>query len=130
MRAALLALAVLALAASAAAQKEDALAPCAPDMQKLCADVAAGHGAKIKCLTDHRDDLSPACKERMDAVKTKVNALVEEFNKACDEDGKKYCAGNTLGSGLLGCLVEHERDLTAPCHAWIAKHQPPSGAAP
>jgi hypothetical protein len=130
MRAALLALALFAFAATVHAQDAaDALGPCNADAAKLCADVPAGHGAKMKCLNEHEADLGPECKERIAAVKVRMKQLVEEIEKTCGEDGKKLCPDAKLGAGLLPCLVEHERDLSAPCHEWIAAHHRP-GAAP
>ena len=132
MRPMLLALALLAFAATASAQDTgpgDALGPCSADATRLCADVPAGHGAKMKCLNEHEADLGPECKERLAAVKTRMKELVDEIEKACGDDGKKLCPESKLGSGLLPCLVEHEHDLSAPCHEWISAHHRP-GAAP
>jgi len=126
----LLALALLAFAAAASAQDSgDALGPCQADAARLCAEVPAGHGAKMKCLNDHEADLGPECKERMESVKARMKQLVAEIEKACGDDGKKLCPDAKLGAGLLPCLIEHEHDLSAPCHDWISSHHRP-GAAP
>jgi hypothetical protein len=129
-RGVLLALALLGFAATAAAQDSgDALGPCQADATRLCADVPAGHGAKMKCLNEHEADLGPECKERMASVKARMKVLVDEIEKACGDDGKKLCPDSKLGAGLLPCLVEHEHDLSTPCHEWISAHHRP-GTAP
>jgi hypothetical protein len=128
-RALLLAVVLCAVASTAAAQM-DALGPCNPDAQKLCADVEAGHGAKMKCLSAHEAELSPECKERITAVKAKVGELAKEIEEACGQDGKKLCADHALGAGLLPCLSEHEKDLSPICRDWLATHGRKPGAAP
>jgi hypothetical protein len=37
-------------------------AACAADLQKFCADVERGKGARRKCLRSHRTEISPECK--------------------------------------------------------------------
>jgi hypothetical protein len=37
-------------------------AACAEDMQKFCANVQPGNGARQSCLREHRAELSPACR--------------------------------------------------------------------
>src|SRR5436190_18843560 len=37
-------------------------AACAADLQKFCADVEPGKGARQKCLRSHRKEISPECK--------------------------------------------------------------------
>lgn len=37
-------------------------AACAADLQKFCADVEPGKGARQKCLRSHRAEISPECK--------------------------------------------------------------------
>jgi hypothetical protein len=129
MRTLLLSLLFAAVASTASAQM-DALGPCNADAQKLCAEVEAGHGAKMKCLSAHEAELSPECKERIAAVKVKVAELAKEIETACGDDGKKLCAEHHLGAGLLPCLSEHEKALSPSCRDWLAAHQRRPGAAP
>lgn len=125
----LLAVVLGALASSASAQT-DALGPCNADAQKLCANVEPGHGAKMKCLSEHEAELSPECKERIVSVKAKVAQLATEIQEACGVDGKKLCPDHKLGAGLLPCLDEHEKELSSICRDWLAAHKPKTGAAP
>jgi hypothetical protein len=38
---------------------------CEGDAQKLCSGVAPGHGNVVRCLHQHQNDLSPACKDEL-----------------------------------------------------------------
>jgi hypothetical protein len=46
-------------------------AACAGDMQKFCADVARGNGARQGCMRGHRAELSPACQ----AARSELRAI-------------------------------------------------------
>jgi hypothetical protein len=40
-------------------------AACQDDVQKLCSDVTPGRGTIIKCLRQHRDELSQSCQDQL-----------------------------------------------------------------
>src|SRR5687768_4220346 len=40
--------------------------PCAQDVSRYCADVERGGGRLTRCLAQHRNDLSPACRETLE----------------------------------------------------------------
>lgn len=42
---------------------------CKADMEKFCSSEKPGHGAKIHCLVEHKDEVSPACRMEMDKMK-------------------------------------------------------------
>ncbi len=46
-------------------------AACAGDIQKFCANVARGNGARQGCMRAHRAELSPACQ----AARSEVRAI-------------------------------------------------------
>jgi Cysteine rich repeat len=48
---------------SAQTAANDVRAACAPDVQKLCANVPAGGGRMIACLKQHQDQVSDGCKQ-------------------------------------------------------------------
>ena len=41
---------------------------CSPDLQQLCAGVQPGGGRMLACLKDHRDQISPACKQAVKSL--------------------------------------------------------------
>ena len=42
---------------------------CHEDVEKFCGDVQPGKGRIMKCLKDHKDDLSQGCKDEMAKAK-------------------------------------------------------------
>lgn len=102
-----LAAGLLCLAFSAAASAADDR-PCADDAARLCKGVQAGQGRIARCLKQHQDDLSPACKARM--------AEGKEIFQACKADIKSQCAGVQRGGGrIIRCLRDHEADVSPGC---------------
>lgn len=102
------ALALLSLASLAAAQPGGG--PCADDMQKFCADVKPGGGAKLKCLQDHQAQLSDACKKHLEAITTRRG------EGPCATDIGKFCKDVQAGGGRIRqCLQQHQADLTPEC---------------
>jgi len=99
--------------------------PCAEDMARLCADVPSGPEgmiARMECLEAHENELSDACRsfeatmggrrmERSEELRQK-----REFRQNCVGDMTAFCqeAAPTSG-GMIGCLNDHENELTAPC---------------
>ncbi len=107
----LLCLAVSALAfsdaASAAGQK-----PCAGDVAQFCKGVERGGGRIARCLNQHQDELSPACKARLDAAKEEGKEVAE----ACKDDVQKQCQGVKRGGGrIMQCLRSHQGALSNKC---------------
>jgi hypothetical protein len=45
---------------------------CAGDMEKFCKDVQPGGGRILKCLREHTQELSPACRQEVEKTKGKV----------------------------------------------------------
>jgi hypothetical protein len=99
-------------AAAAPAQAARGQGPCADDFQKFCKDVQPGGGRIARCLKEHENDLSPACKKHIAEVKKQVS----EFREACEDDVMKLCAGEKPGGGrIFRCLKEHESELSPEC---------------
>ena len=92
--------------------------PCAADVQKLCPNVKAGHGAILACLEGKQDQVSPACK---DVVKAKLDALYQ----ACSADVQKFCATVEKGNGaVVQCLKANKASLSDSCKSQWAKTKP------
>jgi len=108
---------VLALAAAGAAQGQRQ-GPCADDAAKFCGDVDPGGGLVMKCMKEHENELSSACKERVAAMKKGF----QEFREACQDDALKFCKDMKPGGGrIANCLKEHENELSAECKARMEK---------
>jgi hypothetical protein len=54
----------------------DVRAACAQDVQKLCADVAAGGGRILACLKQHQDQVSDGCKQAVAKAMGQTNGGV------------------------------------------------------
>jgi len=107
----------LATAPAKAAQEQG---PCANDLQKFCSNVQPGGGRIAKCLKEHENDLSPACKQQIAEVKKQVH----EFQEACEDDAMKLCAGVKPGGGrIFRCLKEHESELSPECKEKMEVHK-------
>jgi hypothetical protein len=88
--------------------------PCADDVQKFCKDVQPGAGRIARCLKEHENDLSLACKRQMAEVKKGVH----EFREACEDDVLRLCAGvKPRGGRIIKCLKENENELSPECKA-------------
>jgi hypothetical protein len=44
---------------------------CKADAKKLCSNIRLGGGRMLRCLEDHAADLSPACRDALDAAPSK-----------------------------------------------------------
>jgi hypothetical protein len=55
----------LGLLSASAAFAQDGARPCKADEAKLCAGIQPGGGRIAACMKQHKDDLSPACKQQL-----------------------------------------------------------------
>jgi len=95
-----------------AGPKENRDGPCMADVAKLCKDVEKGEGRVAKCLKEHEDELSSACKNNMGKMKEKLHGMKE----ACEADAAKLCKDVEKGEGRVAkCLKEHEGELSSTC---------------
>lgn len=102
---------VFCLALSAAVWAEEAK-PCAGDVEKFCKGVEPGQGRIAKCMKEHEEELTPACKARI----AKVSQKVRQVMRACKEDVEKECKDVEPGGGRkLSCLKAHEDTLSPRC---------------
>ncbi len=96
--------------------------PCADDIRKFCSGVQLGGNRLLDCMEKNRSRLSPACGARIDANREKAKALIMEFGRSCRMDVDRYCPGiDPGGSRVLGCLHQHQLDLSKPCQAEMTK---------
>jgi Curli production assembly/transport component CsgG/Cysteine rich repeat len=87
---------------------------CSADVQRLCKDVQKGKGRIIQCLKDHRQDLSPDCREELSEKREKQQRAAAD----CKADMQRLCKDVRPGGGrLFACLKEHTGDLSPACRA-------------
>lgn len=88
---------------------------CAQDVQTLCAGVERGGGRIGKCLKEHADQVSPACK----TAQAERKALHKAIKANCKGDIQKLCAdakNNKQEKGaVLQCLTSKTDQLSAGC---------------
>lgn len=114
MRKLILALIPFALVLSAHAQEEKGKRPCKADVEKFCKDVQPGGGRILKCLMEHKEDLSAECKAHGEQGKKRM----KEAHQACEGDIAKLCKDVEPGKGrILKCLKEHKGELSESCKA-------------
>ena len=123
-RAALLALcaalvpAALFAADSGGAAGKGADNPCRADLKKFCKDVQPGEGRLVKCLKEHRDELSPECKEQQKERFAEKHPKAAGVMEACKADKEKLCAGVEAGEGrVMKCLREHKKEVSEGCRS-------------
>jgi hypothetical protein len=92
--------------------------PCKADYEKFCKDVKPGQGRIAKCMKAHENELSPACKNKIETDREKSKAFI----KACKSDTETLCRGIKTGDGrIIKCLKQNESLLSAPCKAYFQK---------
>ena len=97
--------------------------PCSEDIAKLCSNLNPGTQALMDCLEKNENDLSDACKNyevAMGGKKAERREQVRqgmEFRQTCTNDIVKFCnSASPEQGGLMKCLNEHEKELSAPCN--------------
>ncbi|MNL86129.1 Cysteine rich repeat protein [compost metagenome] len=48
---------------------KDVKEACHDDVEKYCANVKSGRGRIMKCMKEHKEQLSPACKAEVEEMK-------------------------------------------------------------
>lgn len=121
MKTTVLSAAVLMLFAAGAARAEEGARPCKADIEKFCKDVKPGEGRIIACLKAHEAELSTDCKAKDMEMKGRGEARGGgAMGEPCKADMEKFCKDSKPGE-RMGCMKEHEKDLSAACKARIAE---------
>ncbi|MCK6594597.1 MAG: cysteine rich repeat-containing protein [Bacteriovoracaceae bacterium] len=94
--------------------------PCKEDREKFCKDVKPGGGAIAKCMKEHKDSFSAACKEKWEEKKEEMKEKREKMKDACEEDMTKHCP-DMKGKERMKCMKEKEADLSEGCKATMPK---------
>jgi hypothetical protein len=101
-----------ALVALAAAARADA--PCAESARQFCSDRAPRQ--LLSCLQAHRNDLAPACVQRVD----RVLVFFQDAAYLCKADAYQFCPKTGPGMPMLDCLREHAAQLAPACQQYFA----------
>jgi hypothetical protein len=100
------------------AQAAEGTGPCAGDIAKFCKDAKPGGGAQTKCLKEHENELSPACKTFV----TEGRKKAKEGREACKADVEKFCKDVKPGGGkIMKCLKDNESKLSSECQKTLPK---------
>ena len=92
--------------------------PCAEEFERFCRDVPAGLGRMIICLAEHRQELSPACSEKVD----KSIARLEQAKQDCAADIAAFCPDIRPGGGrLVDCLKKQGDRLAPACRTHVLR---------
>jgi hypothetical protein len=98
--------------------------PCASDVKELCAEVKPGGGRIEQCLRQAKENVSLACRERLDTWDKKARSLLEEFSLACEVDIGRLCGEVKPGEGrVMACLIKREHELSSSCRAETDRFQ-------
>jgi hypothetical protein len=86
--------------------------PCAETVTKYCADVTPGGGRIMKCLNDHRDDQSMACRDWLEDQ----NRSLKELNTSCTEEIARLCNFSKPDNMIIyRCLEDNYVSLKSDC---------------
>jgi hypothetical protein len=108
----------LGVVSTAQSQEPGRKGPCKGDIEKFCKDVKQGQGRIIKCLKGHENELSPICRNDLDAAREKE----QEFVKNCKPDAERICKDVRPGNGrIIRCLRQHEAQLSPNCQTYFKK---------
>jgi hypothetical protein len=86
--------------------------PCAETITHYCKDVTPGGGRILKCLDDHRDDQSIACKDWLEDQ----NKSLKELNTVCAEEIARMCSFDNPNSyRIFRCLEDNYTAVKSVC---------------
>jgi Golgi apparatus protein 1 len=98
---------------------------CQEDAKKFCKDVQPGEGRLIKCLDEHKGDLSQACTQMFAQKKQERKAKETGWSEACGKDAETLCKDVAPGQGRIGdCLHEHMSQVSQGCKDFHESKKP------
>jgi len=116
----LLCLAAVVLAAVLGAPPSPAqvAGPCAETVTRYCKDVVPGGGRLMKCLNEHRDDQSIACRDWVEDQQKSVNDLIA----ACPEEIATLCSVDPTDKiRIYLCLQGNYTSLRLDCRSKLGE---------
>jgi hypothetical protein len=86
--------------------------PCTDTVTRFCKDVTPGGGRIMKCLNDHQNDQSIACKDWLQDQ----NKSLKELNTSCREEISQLCSFDPPdGVRIYQCLQGNYYALKIDC---------------
>lgn len=90
---------------------------CRQDVDIHCSEVTPGDGKVHKCLVDHQDQLTAACRAETNHLSMTTATNVElnpSLGRACAPEMKAHCRGVTPGKArVLNCLLANADKMNA-----------------
>ena len=92
--------------------------PCAETVTKFCKEVVPGGGRLMKCLNEHRDDQSIACRDWVEEQQKSVNDLIA----ACPEEIATLCSVDPTDKvRIYLCLQGNYTSLRVNCRSKLGE---------
>ena len=113
-----LAVAVLCIVVAAQPSPAEVYTPCNETIAKFCKDVIPGGGRIMKCLNDHRDDQSIACKDWVDDQLKSLNELMA----TCPVEIATHCKSEPADKvRIYYCLLDNYISLRVECRSKLGE---------
>ena len=88
---------------------------CKADSEALCKGVQPGQGRIMRCLAEHNDKLSSACRAKISEAQS---------HHPCMKDMERLCKDVQPGQGRMAeCMKKHEAQLSPECKAHHAQRK-------
>lgn len=88
---------------------------CKADVETLCKGVQSGQGRIMRCLSEHSDKLTDACRAKISEAQSR---------HPCMKDMERLCKDVPPGQGRMAeCMKEHEAQLSPECKAQHAQRK-------
>ena len=88
---------------------------CKADAEALCKGVQPGQGRIMRCLGEHNDKLSSACRAKISEAQS---------HHPCMKDMERLCKDVQPGQGRMAeCMKKHEAQLSPECKAHHAQRK-------
>ena len=95
--------------AAAREEGKELMEACKADAEALCKGVQAGQGRIMRCLVEHKDRVSGACRAKISDT---------ESHHPCMKDMERLCKDVQPGQGRMAqCMKQHEAQLSPECKA-------------
>jgi Golgi apparatus protein 1 len=102
---------------------------CMDDQAKLCKDVQPGGGRVLRCLEDHREQLSYECRATLFDQEVRLAEDIDfqvPMKKACAREVGAFCKDVPAGNArVIQCLVDHdeESEFSEECRAEVKRYE-------